>query len=475
MRGLAASRVHEDGYALSEDFQLQNCVKYSVITFRMIVTEFALIADCAYLTSLVSNSHTIAYASLLPLTSLALAGLVVMISFSSHHYAFNVTRNRHKFLWSGAIAVLLSFSILLSILFLLGLSGIYPRGTFICQLAVVLCVMLTFRAIVHYNLRHRQGAILTQRAVLVAGGQVQSDVLRQLRAAGLQIIRIVDVAPGQLAPRSQSAQSLINTIRTENVEVVLLALGETHITDIPGYVNLFAQVPVSVHFIPGPAAAFLTQSSVDEVGALRTLQVLHQPLSPFDLALKRAFDMTIASIAACGFVCVLPLIAAAIKIDSSGPIFYRQKRHGFNNRTIEIFKFRTMHVSSSDNFIQAKLNDPRITRVGRFLRATNLDELPQIFNVLLGTMSIVGPRPHALAHNHAFEQLIAPLARRHNVKPGITGWAQVNGCRGETDTVEKMQRRIDCDLYYVDNWSLLLDIKIIVLTLFSRRAYLNAR
>jgi lipopolysaccharide/colanic/teichoic acid biosynthesis glycosyltransferase len=162
-------------------------------------------------------------------------------------------------------------------------------------------------------------------------------------------------------------------------------------------------------------------------------------------------------------------------LESRGNVFFWQKRHGYNNTTIEVVKFRTMYETDDDNcFVQAKPADGRVTHVGRLLRRTNIDELPQLFNVLIGNMSIVGPRPHATAHNEMFEGRILPFSRRHNIKPGITGWAQVNGHRGETDTLEKMQRRVEHDLYYIDNWSFLLDMKIILLTLFSKRAYINA-
>ena len=172
---------------------------------------------------------------------------------------------------------------------------------------------------------------------------------------------------------------------------------------------------------------------------------------------------------------MLLIVAAAIKLDSRGPILFRQTRHGYNNESIRIFKFRTMNVVEDDtSFTQARQADPRVTTLGRILRRTNIDELPQLFNVLLGDMSIVGPRPHPLALNEQYEHRLSPFMRRHNIKPGITGWAQVNGCRGETDTVEKMKRRLEFDLYYIDNWSLVFDLQIIMLTLLSKKAYTNA-
>jgi exopolysaccharide biosynthesis polyprenyl glycosylphosphotransferase len=195
----------------------------------------------------------------------------------------------------------------------------------------------------------------------------------------------------------------------------------------------------------------------------------------FDRVIKRGFDILTA---VAGLIVLSPLfliVSIAIKLDSRGPLLFRQTRHGFNNERIQVLKFRSMTtLEDGEAFTQAVKNDRRVTRVGRVLRRSNIDELPQLINVLVGNMSIVGPRPHAVAHNDLFRDKIAPFSRRHNVKPGITGWAQVNGFRGGTDTLEKMQRRVDHDLYYIDNWSFLLDMKIIVMTLFSRNAYTNA-
>jgi lipopolysaccharide/colanic/teichoic acid biosynthesis glycosyltransferase len=168
------------------------------------------------------------------------------------------------------------------------------------------------------------------------------------------------------------------------------------------------------------------------------------------------------------------IIALAIKLDSNGPVLFRQLRHGRNEQTISVFKFRSMSVmENGDEFRQVKKNDPRVTRVGRVLRRTNLDELPQLLNVLVGEMSIVGPRPQAIAHNRMYSEVIPRFCRRHSVKPGITGWAQANGYRGETDTIDKMVRRVEYDLHYIDHWSLWLDLKIVLMTLLSEKAYLN--
>lgn len=211
------------------------------------------------------------------------------------------------------------------------------------------------------------------------------------------------------------------------------------------------------------------------VGRTHTLRLSRAPLTQKDRGLKRIFDIVVASGLLLISAPLLVLIAIAIKLDSSGPVLFLQRRNGFNQREFRVFKFRTMTTLDDGDVVrQAQINDSRVTRVGRILRRTNLDEVPQLLNVIIGDMSLVGPRPHAVAHNNKYEERIRLYARRHNVKPGITGWAQVNGLRGETSTIDKMVRRVEHDLYYIDHWSVLFDIKIMLMTLFSPRSYRNA-
>jgi exopolysaccharide biosynthesis polyprenyl glycosylphosphotransferase len=201
------------------------------------------------------------------------------------------------------------------------------------------------------------------------------------------------------------------------------------------------------------------------------LHVFDRPISGWSWFIKMAEDYLVAIFVLVILSPLLFLIALAIKLDSRGPILFRQHRQGFNNAPIEIWKFRTMRTDSANPegaVIQATHHDPRVTRVGRFLRRLSLDELPQLVNVLRGEMSIVGPRPHApgtRARGQLFEEAVERYAARHRVKPGITGWAQINGWRGETDTLEKIQKRVEHDLYYIDNWSIWLDLLIIVQTI----------
>jgi exopolysaccharide biosynthesis polyprenyl glycosylphosphotransferase len=235
-----------------------------------------------------------------------------------------------------------------------------------------------------------------------------------------------------------------------------------------------SEIPAGLHVILVEAATFLAPARIVEFGNTVTMQVLRPPLSQLQRMAKRVFDVLVA---AAGLVILSPLltiVAIAVKLDSAGPVLFRQTRHGYNNETIGVFKFRSMTQADDGEFVQAVRNDSRITPVGAILRRTNIDELPQLINVLRGEMSIVGPRPHATAHNKMFEGKISVFSRRHVVKPGITGWAQVNGYRGATETLEKMQRRVEHDLYYIDNWSFWLDLRIMAMTLFSKTAYTNA-
>lgn len=256
-------------------------------------------------------------------------------------------------------------------------------------------------------------------------------------------------------------------------EDVFILLPWTDKDAIDRCINAFLRIPAALHLGSDCLLDRFTKAKVANVGPIASLN-LTLPWSPAHVLGKRLFDI-IAALAA--LILLSPLFAAlalAIKLDGKGPVIFRQRRYGFNQEPFRIFKFRSMRTLEDDRKVrQATAQDPRVTRIGRFMRKTNLDELPQLLNVLLGDMSLVGPRPHALAHDQLYEPSVTLYARRHNVKPGITGWAQVNGFRGEL-TPETLKARIEHDLYYIDNWSLWLDLQIIWRTLMSRKAFRNA-
>jgi putative colanic acid biosynthesis UDP-glucose lipid carrier transferase len=212
------------------------------------------------------------------------------------------------------------------------------------------------------------------------------------------------------------------------------------------------------------------------IGATNLVCIQKKPIADWHILLKALEDYVLAALSVIIFLPAMVLIAILIKLDSKGPVFFRQRRHGSNHKVIEVLKFRTMTVlEDGDDIKQATRHDKRITRFGKFLRKSSLDELPQLFNVLTGDMSMVGPRPHALAHNNYYSEMLEDYASRHRVKPGITGWAQINGFRGEITDPDLMEQRVRYDLEYIDNWSILFDLKILMLTplfgFISKRAY----
>lgn len=279
-------------------------------------------------------------------------------------------------------------------------------------------------------------------------------------------------------PAAALAADLANAVancRIKRPDSVFIALPWSDQETIDACVDAFMNLPVAIHLTPEKIMDRFETPHIVRTGSLSSLRLTRPALSVAEVALKRAFDIVSASLILILTTPLLLIVAAAIRFDSPGPVLFRQRRYGFNQQAFRIFKFRTMTTTDDGNVIvQATRNDARITRIGRVLRRYNLDELPQLLNVVAGQMSLVGPRPHALAHDQEFERKIALYARRHNVKPGITGWAQVNGLRGETDTDDKMAKRVAFDHWYIDNWSFWLDIAILFRTVLSKKAFMNA-
>lgn len=256
-------------------------------------------------------------------------------------------------------------------------------------------------------------------------------------------------------------------VSSRQVDEVILALPYGSPAEIWHDLAIFSGTQAEVKIAPELSDAGVPLQGFSLVAGIPTMTVQGKPLAGWGAPFKRAEDVVLTSVLLVLLAPALLLIAILIKLDSPGPVLFRQERYGFNNERIIVFKFRTMHhdPDPDPSVPQVRRNDPRITRLGAFLRRTSLDELPQLINVLRGDMSLVGPRPHATAHNEKYARLIDGYLVRHRMKPGITGWAQVNGWRGETETVEKMRRRLEHDLFYIANWSPLLDIKVLLLTI----------
>jgi Undecaprenyl-phosphate glucose phosphotransferase len=333
--------------------------------------------------------------------------------------------------------------------------------------------------------RWRRHGLLVKAVAIIGAGDAGQHLIRQIEAQARTQYRVVGVfdddwerLPSSVVGHKVhgSVDDLVRFVRIYPVDEVLVAVPWRSTAYLQELIKKLKVLPNDVKLCPEYVGSMLPVRGVLPVAGIPMLSVLERPLSGWSLVAKNFEDRVLAAILTVLLLPIIGLIALAVKLDSPGPVFFRQRRYGFNNNAIVVWKFRTMHVQQTDESVvpQATRNDPRVTRIGRFLRKTSLDELPQVFNVLRGEMSLVGPRPHAVAHNEQYAKVIDDYLSRHRVKPGITGWAQVNGLRGETDTPEKMRQRVQHDLYYIDNWSLWFDLKILALTPFAainRNAY----
>ena len=298
----------------------------------------------------------------------------------------------------------------------------------------------------------------------------ENDLLLTIERYGYSISRVFAL-PEQDAPADTADQAIAERIgefvaytRSANVDEIILAIAWSD-PRLDMVIAALRVLPIPVKLVPDSAIRRHFERPLSELGPTKVVEIQRAPLAPAQRGLKQVLDRCLAG--ACLFL-LMPLFAVtalAIRLELSGPAFFLQVRVGFNGRPFRIFKFRTMSTMDDGPVVrQAQRNDLRVTRLGRLLRKLSIDELPQLFNVLRGEMSLVGPRPHALAHDDEYDRLIASYAMRRKMQPGITGWAQVNGCRGETPEVGTMQRRVDHDLWYIEYWSFWLDIRILLVT-----------
>ena len=299
---------------------------------------------------------------------------------------------------------------------------------------------------------------------------IASDPSLGLRFVGYYDDRIENRDDGEVVAEDELTGSLVELVaaaKSGEVETILITLPMRAEDRIRFLLDRLSDSTVSVYIVPDFFVFELLHSRWTDMGGLPAVSVFENPLYGVDGIVKRIADLVIASMALIAGAIPMLLIAVAVKYTSPGPIFFRQRRYGLDGEEILVWKFRSMRTCDNGPVVkQATKDDPRITRIGAILRKTSLDELPQLFNVLDGSMSLVGPRPHANAHNEQYRSLIRGYMLRHKVKPGITGLAQVNGCRGETETIDKMERRIEWDHNYIRHWSIWLDLKIMFKTLF---------
>ena len=407
-------------------------------------------------------------------------GLIVSVNFAAlmtarRNYRLKVLMRFSKqaretiVIWSGI------FALLAAVAFMMKISSDFSRGAVILFFVGGLCALLCSRQIAaKFIARSLSNGLFAKKRIIVIAEHDQSSSSRplaELLSYGYVPVKTFEISREEIAAPgiTRSLQSklcdIVEVARNEGIEDVYLLLRWRNDRTIDGILDALAVLPISVHLVPDSSAARFLSYPVANVGTTWTAVLKRTPLTRVELAAKRWFDLSLAMIGLLTFLPLMLLTAVLIKLDSRGPVFFRQKRDGFNGRTFDILKFRTMHVLEDGAVVrQATRNDPRITRLGRLLRKSSIDELPQLLNVIFGDMSLVGPRPHATSHNSEYEKLIANYAFRHHVKPGLTGWAQVNGCRGETRQIDQMKQRVEYDLWYINNWSPWLDLKIVLRT-----------
>ena len=372
------------------------------------------------------------------------------------------------------------FLLLIALAFLTKTSEQFSRGWTLVWFASGLLALCGFRVFLYVRvLRWMAEGRLIRNVVIVGAGEHGQRLLRHLagaRAGDLRIVGIFDDrcegrVPGSLEghPLCGTVDDLLRFARQNRVDQIAVALPWSAEQRLLSILQKLRALPVDVRLSPDMIGFRLAHASFGRLGAVPVIDVFRKPLSDWRLLAKDVEDRVLGAAIALFILPLLLAVALLVRLDSPGPVLFRQKRYGFNNQEFEVWKFRTMrHEAARDATVpQAKRDDPRITTLGRFLRRSSLDELPQIFNVLRGDMSLVGPRPHAVPHNEHYGRIIEEYAARHRVRPGITGWAQVNGWRGETDTVEKMQKRVEHDIYYIDNWSVGFDLQILAMTAFA--------
>jgi Undecaprenyl-phosphate glucose phosphotransferase len=381
----------------------------------------------------------------------------------------NAAKRIFDWQWSlqrGVASVLLTFAMIMVIGVAIKATAEYSRVWFFTwvTLSVALVVSARVLLLAWVGAKLAKGACL-QRAFIVScgenfatGRQLAWETARWIRPVGA--IRVPDL---------DSTPDLTTYLKQLSPDVVILCIPLSQIETALRKFKALSQHAVEVLVLPQASLDLRNAIRLRHIGEQTLLQIAEPPLTDWDITVKRIEDVVVASLALVLLSPLMLLTAIAIKLDSRGPVLFKQARAGFNGQTIELWKFRSMYVEATDPHAsrQTSKRDPRVTRVGRFIRRTSIDELPQLWNVLEGRMSVVGPRPHALAtsaEGKALDALVEEYVSRHKVKPGITGWAQVNGARGELCSREQVKRRVDYDLHYIENWSLLLDFKIILMT-----------
>lgn len=460
-------------------------ISYDSVEFISVVADVAVIFSASTLAGVVYHIHAygtpgdiIQYFGSAALVS----ALFVSLMKSRRMYkpaALLVLRNQLRtifLLWTGV------FFLLAATVFALKVGSEVSRGASLLFAALGLSALtihrIFWRHLLTKGMANRRFS--GRRIVLITDCRqaAETSLTSTLASLGFRLERHFTLPPPERGSRHRAnvISTAIECIRGSEVEEIVVGADLRHWTELRGLIAELRILPFPVNVIPVGATSEIFNQPSHELGNSVCVEVQRGPLTPMEYAAKRCIDVVAAGTGLLVLLPLLAVVAITIKLDSPGPVLFRQRRCGFNGRCFQIYKFRTMSVLEDGPMItQAQCADSRVTPLGKWLRRTSIDELPQLLNVLQGSMSLVGPRPHALAHDTHFDKVVRNYAFRHRVKPGLTGWAQVNGCRGPTPTPRDIERRVEHDLWYIDNWSLGLDLAILLQTIVevmrSRNAY----
>jgi Undecaprenyl-phosphate glucose phosphotransferase len=463
--------------------------RFALTHAGLMATAFALEFVSILLTAIVTGVtyHWIAYGYSGSLPTFAAVGSLAALGYCltfliRNEYGFESLFDGHRPPGHIFLAWNLVFVGFAVIGFLTKGTQIYSRGWLVLFYAVGAgTVLLMNSAIVHgLGMLISCGLVRARKLMIVATDADLPKLEQEITACAAGFAIVARVGLERTATDSDGIDRVLDaavaSARAMGIEDVFISDTFSGHEFLDRAVQAFSALPVAIHLSAGGLVARFKHARVLRFGKVAALSLTRAPLGPFEAATKRWFDILVSAIALLLLSPLFALIAVLIKCDSRGPVFFRQRRRGYNTAEFRIWKFRTMTTMEDGDIVtQATKGDARITFIGSFLRRFSLDELPQLINVLKGEMSLVGPRPHAVAHDRFFERRITGYPRRLNVKPGITGWAQVNGFRGATDTDEAMQRRVEHDIFYIDNCSIGFDLYILLLTLISPKASRNAR
>jgi Undecaprenyl-phosphate glucose phosphotransferase len=410
--------------------------------------------------------------------------VLLMKSLGSYRASIFFSRGQFRVVGGGWLLAVL---ILVGVLFLLKSAAHYSRGGLITFALLGFVVLLGWRTLLGAQLRNAlaQGRVTGRRVILIGDEEELArlsphNLLMDFGARDVGRFMLSSYyKPNDTELSSRDLETIKDAIcaaRAREAEKVFISIAWSDLQRRKLICERLRVLPIPILLLPDSSTEMLLAQPIMNIGTRAAVELQRAPLSRMELGIKRVFDLLLATLGCIVFLPVLLIAAIAIKMESEGPLVFKQRRRGFNGREFTIYKLRTMTVlEDGPDIRQVERNDRRVTRVGRVLRSTSIDELPQLLNVLMGDMSLVGPRPHAVAHDDQYSMCIANYAFRNHVKPGLTGWAQVNCLRGETAQIDLMKRRVEHDVWYINNWSLWFDVLIVVrtcfVTLWEKNAY----